>query len=136
MTIWLPKSASIQPRTSLGKSDVSWPSTSSRRRSRPARRGPGRPRTGPFRLRRRMKNELNFPPHFERLVLGCIEADFCNNKKTRWKALDEIYKIYILLHRSDLKISAKNRQHFFAIELMNFRFLKFVVEFCIFSANF
>ena len=32
---------------------------------------------------------------------------------TRWKALDEIYNIYILLHRSDLKISAKNRQHFF-----------------------
>ena len=25
----------------------------------------------------------------------------------RWKALDEIYKMYILLHRSDLKISAK-----------------------------
>ena len=24
----------------------------------------------------------------------------------RWKALDEIYKMYILLHRSDLKISA------------------------------
>ena len=32
----------------------------------------------------------------------------------RWQALDEIYKIYILLHRSDLKNSAKNRQHFFA----------------------
>ena len=28
-------------------------------------------------LRRRMKNELNFPPNFERLVLGCIDADFC-----------------------------------------------------------
>ena len=23
-----------------------------------------------------MKNELNFPPNFERLVLGCIDADF------------------------------------------------------------
>ena len=22
-------------------------------------------------------NELNFPPNFERLVLGCIDADFC-----------------------------------------------------------
>ena len=34
----------------------------------------------------------------------------------RWKALDEIYKIYMLLHRSDLNISEKNRQtfsHFF-----------------------
>ena len=34
----------------------------------------------------------------------------------RWKALDEIYKIYILLHRSDLKMSAKNHQHVFANE--------------------
>ena len=34
----------------------------------------------------------------------------------RWKALDEIYKIYMLLHRSDLNISEKFRQtfsHFF-----------------------
>ncbi len=30
----------------------------------------------------------------------------------RWKALDEIYKIYILLHRSDLKIPAKSRHNF------------------------
>ena len=27
-------------------------------------------------LRRQMKNELNFPPNFEGLVLGCIDADF------------------------------------------------------------
>ena len=27
----------------------------------------------------------------------------------RWKAHDEIYKIYMLLHRSDLNISEKNR---------------------------
>ena len=27
----------------------------------------------------------------------------------RWKALDEIYKIYMLLHRSDLNILAKFR---------------------------
>ena len=31
---------------------------------------------------------------------------------TRWKALDAIYKIRILLHRSDFKISVKNRQTF------------------------
>ena len=31
----------------------------------------------------------------------------------RWKALDEIYKIYMLLHRSDVNISAKFRQSFF-----------------------
>ena len=33
-------------------------------------------------------------------------------KNIRWKALDEIYKIYMLLHRSDLSISEKNRQFF------------------------
>ena len=30
----------------------------------------------------------------------------------RWKALDEIYKIYMLLHRSDLNISENVRQNF------------------------
>ena len=30
----------------------------------------------------------------------------------RWKALDEIYKMYMLLHRSDLNISEKNRRTF------------------------
>ena len=33
-------------------------------------------------------------------------------ENTRWKALAEIYKIDIPLHRSDLKISAKNRPRF------------------------
>ena len=28
-------------------------------------------------LRRRINNELNFPPNIEGLVLGCIDADFC-----------------------------------------------------------
>ena len=40
----------------------------------------------------------------------------------RWKALDEIYKIYMLLHRSDLNIS-ENFHHFFPIswqKLQNF----------------
>ena len=31
----------------------------------------------------------------------------------RWKALDEIYKIYMLLHRSDLKIFQKKLSNFF-----------------------
>ena len=42
----------------------------------------------------------------------------------RWKALDEIYKIYMLLHRSDLNISEIFRQtfsHFLA------NFAKFVI---------
>ena len=32
----------------------------------------------------------------------------------RWKALDEIYKIFMLLHRSDLNISESFRQTFLA----------------------
>ena len=32
----------------------------------------------------------------------------------RWKALDEIYKIYMLLHRSGLNILANFRRFFFA----------------------
>ena len=42
----------------------------------------------------------------------------------RWKALDEIYKIYMFLHRSDLNVSEKFRQtssHFSA------NFAKFVI---------
>ena len=38
----------------------------------------------------------------------------------RWKALDKIYKIYILLHRSDLNISEFFRQ-FFSHFLVKFR---------------
>ena len=53
--------------------------------------------------------------NFERLVLGCVEADLCKQIQllnTRVKALDEIYKIYMLLHRSDLNISEIFRQNF------------------------
>ena len=54
----------------------------------------------PSGLRRRMNNELNFPgifpPNFERLVLGCIDADFCD-QNNRWKAFDEIYKFHVLV---------------------------------------
>ena len=46
-----------------------------RARSRP--RGNERARAPTHRIRRRMNIELNFPPNCERLVLGCIDADFC-----------------------------------------------------------
>ena len=54
----------------------------------------------------------------------------------RWKALDEIYKIYMLLHRSDLNVSEMFRQivsHFF-----NFfwQFLQKIVIFEFFSLIF
>ena len=46
----------------------------------------------------------------------------------RWKALDEIYKIYMLLHRSDLNISEIFRQffsHFWQKKLQNFVIFEF-----------
>ena len=64
-----------------------------------------------------MKKIIEPYPNFERLVFGCIDADCCkyifvgigilfekeNEKRAHWKALDEIYKSYIFLHRPDLK---------------------------------
>ena len=46
----------------------------------------------------------------------------------RWKALDEIYKIYMLLHRSDLNISENFRQTFshFWQHLLKFVIFEFV----------
>ena len=52
----------------------------------------------------------------------------------RWKALDEIYKIYKLLHRSNLNISKKNRQTFshFRQHLAKFsHFRNVFIEFCL-----
>ena len=40
-------------------------------------RGPSALVDAPWRLRRRMNIELNFPPNFEGLVLGCTDANFC-----------------------------------------------------------
>ena len=46
----------------------------------------------------------------------------------RWKALDDIYKIYMLLHRSDLNISSEVRGFF----LISFRK---IATLCIFSVK-
>ena len=53
----------------------------------------------------------------------------------RWKALDDIYKIYVLLHRSDLNISENFRETFriFRKILQNLPieiFRKHLIEFC------
>ena len=51
----------------------------------------------------------------------------------RWKALDEIYKTYMLLHRSDLSISEILRQTFshFSAKICNFtHFRKKISEIC------
>ena len=64
----------------------------------------------------------------------------------RWKALDEIYKIYMLLHRSDLNISEKNRQTFSHFSAKFYKFTHFrrkslnfaqsLMKFCRNFANF
>ena len=56
-------------------------------------------------------------------------------RNIRWKALDEIYKIYMRLHRSDLNISEKFRQtfsHFSANFAKNWftHYWKVFIEFC------
>ena len=58
----------------------------------------------------------------------------------RWKARDEIYKIYMLLHRSDLNISENCRQcfsHFLAnfakfvfFEFFSLVFAQILMKFC------
>ena len=46
----------------------------------------------------------------------------------RWKALDEIYKIYMLLHRSDLNISEFFRQTFAFFQFFWQNLQKFVIS--------
>ena len=53
----------------------------------------------------------------------------------RWKALDEIYKIYMLLHRSDLNISENFRQTF-SLFLANFAKILFFILFIDFCSDF
>ena len=58
----------------------------------------------------------------------------------RWKALDEIYKIYMLLHRSDLNISEivhqivshflQNLQNFVIFEFFSLIFAQILIKFC------
>jgi hypothetical protein len=55
------------------------------------------------------------PPNYGRLVLGCIDADFCNQKiiiMIHFSAFLEIYTLFIPLHRSVLKMLGKTRQIF------------------------
>ena len=54
----------------------------------------------------------------------------------RWKALDEIYKIYMLLHRSDLNNSEILRQTFSHFSVMFARFTHFRKMFSEFCSEF
>ena len=62
-----------------------------------------------------MNIELNFPPK-----LGGARSRLYRRRflqvNTRWKALAEIYTMHSFAPFFKLKISAKNRRHFFAIE--------------------
>jgi hypothetical protein len=46
---------------------------------------------------------MNASANFERLVLGCIKANFATNLS--FSAFSGIYRIFTLLHRSKLKNS-------------------------------
>ena len=51
----------------------------------------------------------------------------------RWKAVDKIYKIYMLLHRSDLNISEFFRQTFshFSAKFCKIRYFEILfIDFC------
>ena len=54
----------------------------------------------------------------------------------RWKALDEIYKIYMLLHCSDLNISEKIRQIFSHFLAIFFKIRYFFILFTDFRSDF
>ena len=65
--------------------------------------------------------------NFGRLVLGSIEADFCNQILFFIEsAFFEIYKIYRSSHRSKFKIVAKLRQNFSAFFLKLLQHFGFV----------
>ena len=73
-------------------------------------------------LSTRMNNELNFPPKRQGARSRLYRRRFLQ-VNSRWKALAEIYTMHSFAPFFNLRISAKNRQHFFAIEKLNFRFL-------------
>ena len=81
-------------------------------------------------IRSRMNKWFESPQNFGRLVLACIETDFCKwILNTRAKALDDICKIDRLLHHSDLKISAKISSDFFKMNtlVLSIHFSKWLV---------
>ena len=76
MRIWLQNFVSIQPRTSLEKSDVSWPTMTTARSRRQARARPSAARSdGGHKQWRCVGHDTSL---FSKLVLGCIETKFCN----------------------------------------------------------
>ena len=54
----------------------------------------------------------------------------------RWKALDEIYKIYMLLHRSDLNISANFHRFFGVFKIRHTKKFEFFSNFVVIFTDF
>ena len=65
-------------------------------------------------LRSEVNSELNFPPKLRGARSRLYRRRFLQ-VNTRWKALAEIYTMHSFAPFFNLKISAKNRHHFFAI---------------------
>ena len=68
-----------------------------------------------LRVRSEVNIELNFTPKLRGARSRLYRRRFLQ-VNTRWKALAEIYTMHSFAPFFNLKISAKNRQHFFAIE--------------------
>ena len=78
-----------------------------------------------------MNIELNFPPKLRGARSRLYRRRFLE-VNTRWKALAEIYTMHSFALFLNLKISAKNRQHFSRMTNEFPIFFTFCVEFCIF----
>ena len=84
-------------------------------------------------LRREVNIELNFPPKLRGARSRLYRRQILQ-VNIRWKALDESFKIYMLLHRSDLNISESFRQkipHFW----QNFAKIRYFLFFSLISAQ-
>ena len=73
---------------------------------------------GNWLLRSEVNIELNFPPKLRGARSRLYRRRFLQ-VNTRWKALAEIYTMHSFAPFSNLNFFVKNRQNFFAIELMN-----------------
>ena len=69
-------------------------------------------------LRSEVNIELNFPPKLRGARSRLYRRRFLQ-VNTRWKALAEIYTMHSFAPFSNLNFFVKNRQNFFAIELLN-----------------
>ena len=73
---------------------------------------------GALRLRSEVNIELNFPPKLRGARSRLYRRRFLQ-VNTRWKVLAEIYTMHSFAPFSNLNFFVKNRQNFFAIELLN-----------------